>query len=41
VNQTQGILKPDLVYVSKVLGEISDKGMTSMDETILKVIQRE
>jgi len=41
VNQTQGILKPDLVYVSKVLGEISDKGMTGMDETILKVIQRE
>jgi len=41
VNQTQGILKPDLVYLSKVLGEISDKGMTSMDETILKVIQRE
>ena len=41
VTQTQGILKPDLVQVSKVLGEISDDGMTGMDETILRIIQRE
>lgn len=41
VTQTQGILKPDLVQVAKVLGEISDDGMTGMDETILRVIQRE
>ncbi|MCW4012980.1 MAG: L-serine ammonia-lyase, iron-sulfur-dependent, subunit alpha [Candidatus Bathyarchaeota archaeon] len=41
VTQTQGILKPDLVQVSKVLGEVSDKGMSDMDETILRIIQRE
>jgi L-cysteine desulfidase len=41
VDQTQGILKPDLVQVAKVLGEISDDGMSGMDETILRVIQRE
>jgi len=40
VTQTQGILKPDLVQVAKVLGEISDDGMSGMDETILRVIQR-
>ncbi len=41
LNQTQGILKPDLVYAAKVLGEISDDGMSGMDESILRIIQRE
>jgi hypothetical protein len=30
-----------LVYAAKVLGEISDDGMSGMDESILRIIQRE
>ena len=41
LNQKQGILKPDLVSVAKVLGEVSDDGMSGMDESILRIIQRE
>jgi L-cysteine desulfidase len=41
LNQKQGILKPDLVYVAKVLSEVSDEGMSDMDESILRIIQRE
>jgi L-cysteine desulfidase len=41
LNQKQGILKPDLVYVAKVLSEVSDDGMYGMDESIIRIIQRE
>jgi L-cysteine desulfidase len=41
LNQKQGILKPDLVYVAKVLSEVSKDGLSGMDESIIKIIQRE
>ncbi len=41
LNMPQGVLKPDLGYVAKILGEISDKGLKGMDESMLSIIQRQ
>ncbi len=40
VNRTQGLLKPDLRYVAHVLGEISDRGLTDMDQIMIDIMQR-
>lgn len=40
VDRVQGILKPDLGYVARVLGEISEEGLSKMDEVVLRILQR-
>jgi L-cysteine desulfidase len=40
INDSQGVLKPDLRSVAQVLGEVSEKGMPKMDEVILGILQR-
>jgi len=40
VTKTQGLLKPDLRYVAHVLGEISDRGLSDMDQIMIDIMQR-
>ena len=40
VDRVQGILKPDIGHVARVLGEISEKGLSKMDEVVLQILQR-
>ncbi len=40
LDRVQGVLKPDLRYVAEVLKEISEQGLSGMDETVLRIIQR-
>lgn len=40
ITKTQGLLKPDLRYVAQVLGEISDRGLSEMDQIMIDIMQR-
>ena len=40
VDRVQGLLKPDLGHVARVLGEISEDGLSKMDEVVLQILQR-
>jgi len=40
VTKTQGLLRPDLRYVSHVLGELSDRGLSDMDQIMIDIMQR-
>jgi L-cysteine desulfidase len=40
LNKTQGVLKPDLRYVAEILSEVSERGLSGMDEAVLRIIQR-
>ena len=40
VDRVQGVLKPDIGHVARVLGEISEEGLSHMDEVVLRILQR-
>ncbi len=40
LDRVQGVLRPDLGYVARVLGELSEEGLSGMDEAVLRILQR-